>query len=190
MDFINEYPNTLSKETCEVFLNNIKPYTYQEDDDNYVELFDLYEPVSKDEVYNEAVIKMVTAVNEKIKDYFEPMQELMPYSFSYCGFSIMKTKPEGLQMHHDEPFMEKGDLTPRAFIAIIYLTDLMDGEGGEIFFPFQNKAIRPAQGTLVIFPTFFTHPHVVLPTVADRFALRLKYKVNTDTIRKNKGMVI
>ena len=49
------------------------------------------------------------------------------------------------------------DSLHRVLLWMFYLNDV--SEGGETEFYYQNKAIRPEQGTLVIAPAFFTHTH-------------------------------
>lgn len=183
MDFIQEYPDLIPEEVCKLILNNLE----QDNTDNskYLEWHDLYNITDNPDLNCTKEIKeTLTLVNEKIKKYFEPVKQMIPYDFKYCGFSVLKTKPEGLTMHYDEAFIGKGSFEPRTFVALIYLTSLNDSEGGEIFFPHQGKMIKPQAGTLVIFPTFFTYPHCVLPTTGTRFVMRLEYKINTETIKK------
>ena len=54
-----------------------------------------------------------------------------------------------------------GNETIRAVSGLIYLTD--DHEGGEVDFPAQNLKIKPKAGSVVFFPSIFTHPHASCP---------------------------
>lgn len=45
-----------------------------------------------------------------------------------------------------------------------YLND--DFVGGETFFDRQNLKVKPQQGSVLVFPSYYTHPHQSLPVIA------------------------
>ncbi len=49
----------------------------------------------------------------------------------------------------------------RVTAAILYLND--NYEGGETEFPRQNETIKGEQGSVVLFPAIWTHPHRAMP---------------------------
>ena len=78
-------------------------------------------------------------------------------SFKLEGFKIQKTLPgEGYHMWHCEN-MNISPFINRVLAWTIYLNDVE--EGGETEFLHQHKRVKPQQGTLCIFPAYYTHTH-------------------------------
>jgi prolyl 4-hydroxylase len=56
---------------------------------------------------------------------------------------------------------------PTRDISIVgYLND--DFTGGETFFDRQNLKFKPQQGSAIVFPAYYTHPHQALPVARGR----------------------
>jgi prolyl 4-hydroxylase len=56
---------------------------------------------------------------------------------------------------------------PTRDISIVgYLND--DFTGGETFFDRQNLKFKPQQGSVIVFPAYYTHPHQALPVSRGR----------------------
>ena len=55
------------------------------------------------------------------------------------------------------------DTSRRMLVVILYLNTVESG--GETEFLHQSKRVSPVQGTLLIFPAYFTHPHRGNPTL-------------------------
>jgi predicted 2-oxoglutarate/Fe(II)-dependent dioxygenase YbiX len=56
----------------------------------------------------------------------------------------------------------------------IYLND--DFEGGEYYFPVQNKAFKPKAGDLIIFPGNMNYNHIISKvTAGSRYTIPLWY---------------
>lgn len=76
--------------------------------------------------------------------------------FKDMGYAIQRTLPgEYYHWHIDggsHQFMD------RQLVAIWYLNDV-PGPGGATEFEYQDIAIQPEQGKLVLFPPFWTHRH-------------------------------
>ncbi len=54
---------------------------------------------------------------------------------------------------------------PTRDVSIVgYLND--DFAGGETFFDRQNLKVKPRQGSVLVFPSYYTHPHQSLPVIA------------------------
>jgi hypothetical protein len=84
---------------------------------------------------------------------------------------IQRTLPgQGYHMWH----CEHGNIRygNRLALAILYLNDVIDG--GETEFLYQGIRVKPAQGTLIICPSGFTHTHRGNPPLAGE-----KYIMNT-----------
>ncbi len=61
-------------------------------------------------------------------------------------------------------FVEVANGIPTRDISIVgYLND--DFEGGETLFDRQNLKVKPKQGSVVVFPAYYTHPHQSLPVL-------------------------
>ncbi len=60
----------------------------------------------------------------------------------------------------------------RMLVSVLYLNTVE--EGGETEFLYQNMRVSPVQGTLVLFPTYWTHPHRGNPPLKGN-----KYIMNT-----------
>ena len=50
----------------------------------------------------------------------------------------------------------------RALSAVLFVNSIR--RGGLLEFPRQNRTIKPEMGNLVLFPPFFSHPHLTMPT--------------------------
>ena len=76
--------------------------------------------------------------------------------FKDMGYAIQRTDPgEFYHWHIDGGSHE---FAMRQLVAIWYLNDLAD-QGGETEFQYQDVAITPQAGLLVLFPPFWTHLH-------------------------------
>jgi hypothetical protein len=61
-------------------------------------------------------------------------------------------------------FVELANNIPTRDISVVgYLND--DFEGGETFFDRQNIKVKPQKGSVVVFPSYYTHPHQSLPVI-------------------------
>ena len=61
-------------------------------------------------------------------------------------------------------FVELANNIPTRDISVVgYLND--DFEGGETFFDRQNVKVKPQKGSVVVFPSYYTHPHQSLPVI-------------------------
>jgi hypothetical protein len=71
------------------------------------------------------------------------------------GYQIQRTDPGQYYHWHCD------DLPPkhRTMVAIWYLNDLQHDQGGRTQFKQQDLSIRPAAGTLLLFPPYHTHTH-------------------------------
>lgn len=76
--------------------------------------------------------------------------------FKDIGYNIQRYLPgEYYHWHIDGGSHQFAD---RQLVALWYLNDV-EGPGGETEFLYQDVKIRPAEGTLVLFPPFWTHEH-------------------------------
>ena len=73
------------------------------------------------------------------------------------GYTLQKYNPgQGYHLMHCENSGTKFS-NRRVLAWMIYLNDVT--EGGQTYFPYQNKKIKPRAGDAYIWPAYFTHPH-------------------------------
>ncbi|UCE90290.1 MAG: 2OG-Fe(II) oxygenase [Pseudomonadota bacterium] len=86
-------------------------------------------------------------------------RETYPYfkgPFKDMGYAIQRTQPgEHYHWHIDGGSHE---FSQRQLVALWYLNDV-PGPGGETEFLYQDLAVKPEEGKLILFPPFWTHEH-------------------------------
>lgn len=76
--------------------------------------------------------------------------------FKDLGYNLQRY--ESGEYYHWHVDSGPGAFSARQLVAIWYLNDV-PGPGGETEFAFQQVAVRPVRGTLILFPPFWTHVH-------------------------------
>ncbi|MFT6896948.1 MAG: hypothetical protein ACJA13_001353 [Paraglaciecola sp.] len=89
------------------------------------------------------------------------LANLVQYLFRIGDINAQKYEQGigGYPYWHSEVFPQTGnnDALHRILLFMFYLNDV--DEGGETEFYYQNRAIKPKQGSMVIAPAYFTHTH-------------------------------
>jgi hypothetical protein len=132
-------------------------------------------------------LKMLDAyekiVDKKFAAYFRKYDSGLGVKIDSMKFYSCKDVDSGPLMHRYEPPEEGfhvwhadwgpwgGSATHRMVIGMLYLNDV--AKGGETEFLHQKVAIKPRQGTIVVWPAYFTHTHRGNAPVSGR-----KYIVN------------
>ena len=172
-DFIYEKDGFLNTKEAEDFLSKVKNTnlnlikTHYNIHGSNLECHNLqrYEEL-KDLIFNINI-----KVESELMSYFYSY-DVQPLKQSFIGASLLLLKDnESIPKHTDEVF-DNG--TIRNVGILIYLNEV---SGGQLLFPLQKKIVKPEAGKLVIFPASFTHPHLVMNTVGDRYALRFNYGI-------------
>lgn len=109
-------------------------------------------------------------IKDRISKYFQGFK-VETFEQNFLSASVLLTNEGGSTPLHTDDQYDQGVL--RSVGVLIYLNDL--DSGGELAFPLQKRVIKPEAGKIIIFPTSFTHPHFVFPTIKDRYVLRLNY---------------
>lgn len=85
--------------------------------------------------------------------------------------SILRYQPGQFYKRHVDNLLlasrrdEAAQGVPTRDVSIVgYLND--DFVGGETFFDRQNIKVKPQQGSVLVFPSYYTHPHQSLPVIA------------------------
>jgi hypothetical protein len=213
--FINTYPNIISKECCEYFIN------FFENEDRLGHTYDgsTFTGISKE--FKEATdlnlrfnensknwskhqiskhMEMLTYYDKKVKEKFteyvfdyhktpdsqwnqfkESEEEIhrLDIELNYNAPLMHRYKPpnEGYHIWHYDWNPKKRRTCMRMCVGMVYLNDVE--KGGETEFYHQKLKIKPTQGTLVIWPAYFTHTHRGNPPISNT-----KYIVNQWLIPK------
>lgn len=176
--FIKTFKNIVSQKECADFLEEFKKLNL---DQNGERNFDgeqhEYMNLSKQNSLKSFEEKIVLKIKECVKEYLEDFNWLET-KFIFENAMLLKiSKGKGLPLHHDNEISEGG--LRRNFIVLMYLQDML--YGGDLCFPKQSTIIKPEAGLVVIAPTFFTHPHLVLPTFEDRYTYRVNFFIQDGT---------
>jgi len=197
MKFIREYPGAVPHELCESLINFLEHYEtigktfkgkngstndveesikastdydmqFDEDKDIIDEIKQYLNPVTMD-YFNSTIVDpdgnygMIKNIAQ-IENFFELLQgpKLMRY----------RQNAEGYHAYHMD-WMPGAPITMRRMLAaMIYLNDVE--EGGETEFFHQEYFVKPKQGTIIVFPTYFTHQHKGhVPISNDKYVLNM-----------------
>ena len=77
-----------------------------------------------------------------------------------CNAPLMhryKPPEQGFHRWHSDWGLAKPETITRMLVGMVYLNDVE--KGGETEFYHQKVKIKPTQGTLLVWPTYFTHTH-------------------------------
>jgi hypothetical protein len=104
----------------------------------------------------------VKLTGENFEEVGKPnLVNLVNYLFRVGDVNAQRYTAEsgGYPYWHSEvyPQMQHNDALHRVLLFMYYLNDVDDG--GETEFYYQNKAVKPKAGRMVIAPAYFTHTH-------------------------------
>lgn len=166
---IREVLDLVKPEECKEFLEMIKPI--EEITQVNKENFNGYQ-VGYPNI-DSAFLSMVDIlVDIEVDKYIKAFPFMTRRYKRENGILLKLQKDTPLGLHYDSE--DAGDGQVRHFTTLLYLQDLPDGK---LYFPMQERLIDIRPGKLVIFPTFYTHPHAVFPSTVDRYAYRINYFV-------------
>jgi hypothetical protein len=108
------------------------------------------------------------------QSYFAPipgMEEISIPEWSDDGLVMSRYNPGDIcALHVDGQSADPSGNGLRLATLLFFLNTVE--KGGETWFPFQKKKIKPEQGAAVMFPISFTHPHEVLKTFETRYIIQ------------------
>ena len=190
-NFIQIYPNVIPKEMCNYFINRFdeedkmgKTYKGQAGNSVKLNVKDCKDLTIK---YDEETHDFFDLVYAKFVDYVKY------YNSSIDGFlyneiiddesscfkppkhalmHVYEPPKQGYYVWHQDWQSNKEQLATRMLVGMTYLNDVE--EGGETEFYHQKLKIKPKQGTLVVFPAYFTHVHKGHEPISNK-----KYIINT-----------
>lgn len=175
--FIRVYDDVISEFECSLFIKEFKQSnaSIKKDEIN----FDGHQL----EYMNLDNIPLLASFDFKVQDVAQKQvnKYLAEFPWMHNKFylensMLLHISPhQGLPLHSDNEFSEGG--LRRNFIVLMYLQDMESG--GELAFPKQSLVVKPKAGRMVIAPTFYTHPHMVLPTLEDRYTYRVNFFIES-----------
>lgn len=164
-NFIGIYENAYSEEYCDKVIEQFEIV----DKNKFTHSRQEIESIKKDQSIHTGSTWMLddalchTISNEFFEtfwgitnSYREKYSVLTNYPLYVWGNKIQRTEPSGgYHVWH----YESGGVAfcRRALAYIMYLNDVEDG--GETEFLYYSKRIKPKKGTLIIFPSAFSHTH-------------------------------
>ena len=162
-DFIGIYENAFPKEYCQHLINvgekNIIQAQKRKSNPFYNE--DLYFNLAP--YLNEKDIKFFyKTVNNIISNFYikkyQCLEEVVSQGYNITDFKYQITNPsQGYHVWHPEYDYNASETRLRWGVWTFYLNDVE--EGGETEFLYQSLRIKPKQGTLCLFPAYYTHMH-------------------------------
>jgi hypothetical protein len=169
-DFIGVYKNAFSKDYCQNVINyfdncnevGLTVSRQKLDKVKKIEKEDLAIFVTQEDQISLASTKILLSEFAKVfwdcyADYaakFSILDTLAPHQIYH--YKVQKTEVgQGYHIWHCES-QSKSDCA-RVLVWTLYLNDVE--EGGETEFLYQHKRVKPEQGTLIIWPSGFTHTH-------------------------------
>lgn len=106
--------------------------------------------------------------------YFEPRSGLEAVAvpeWSDDGFVMSRYNiGDTCALHVDGQSSDPASNGFRIATLLFFLNSVK--RGGETYFPLQKMKIKPEEGTAVMFPVTFTHPHEVLKTFEKRYIIQ------------------
>lgn len=85
-------------------------------------------------------------------DYFQELR-----AFRSSGFNIQRYHAG--EYYHWHVDGDNPALAQRQLVALWYLNDLDESQGGHTEFKYQQVRVQPQKGNLILFPPFWTHEH-------------------------------
>ena len=176
-DFIGIFPNAASKEYCERVVDHFnwiqKTRGYgtgsirnRQEHDRISALqkeSDMYFLETEQDLLvmdnNVAILQEYSRItwecHHKFKEKHGILGDVNKHGISY-SVKIQKYKPsQGYHAWHCDSSTIGN--SRRLMVSMLYLNTVE--KGGETEFLYQNMRVTPEQGTLVLFPTYWTHPH-------------------------------
>ena len=116
-------------------------------------------------------MRLASIANTLVESYFDrpdAYAETRPANWIDDGYVMACYDPGATcALHVDGQCAEEPSNGYRIATLLFFLNTVE--EGGEIYFPMQDIKIKPVQGTAIIFPPGYMHPHEVLPPKTPRY---------------------
>lgn len=158
MNDIQVYRSALPKTECDFIVSKMRSIV-PKPIGTKIEPTDIKDPLI--DAWGKEFGKRILA--EYLKDYpTESIENYTIHKLQYFYYNPGTACP----VHVDSEY-DYGNV--RTIGMALYLND--DYEGGELYFPTKNFAVKPEAGTSVVFPVGYTHPHGSTPCSGERHAI-------------------
>jgi hypothetical protein len=197
-NFIKEIPELFSEDFCNRYINVFEELKISpvRNEYNFNGIHEEYKYLDSYKELREMDREIQKKANEEVSKYLQKLKNFYPIKSKLDGVSVLRLKKNCmLDLHYDPEItydkyinlvdskanklsmkihnLFRKKINRRHLSVLMYLQEM---EGGELYFPLQEVLVKPKPGLLVIFPTFFTHPHTVLPPLnKDRYTYRFNY---------------
>ncbi len=172
-DFVDVFDQALSVDYCEKAIDQLSRDQRLTDDPQPDYSTRKYMNLSEHKDLNKFTMNFSHVASDLAESYFElpeGMEESQIADWIDDGFIFAHYRPgDDLKLHVDGQSSEKGRNGLRLVTVLFFLNDT---QGGELVFPMQERVIQPKQGSAVVFPVGFTHPHFVEACQSDRFIVQ------------------
>ena len=174
---IIKIPNFISDEECAILVDAFENNALKNSANGFWDNMIVYPAKLTDRDILELKINTSTRTRKAILDLYKP-KEIFSDSIMLCQWDVGKQ----LTSHIDNQDSHEYSTPWRTYSSLVYLNE--DFEGGEIFFPRLNEALKPATGMLVIFSSGPEHEHgVKAVTAGQRYTMPSWY--TSDEAHKN-----
>lgn len=178
MTFIETVPRVVTDKECADFLKVFKALNLNENGEvNFDGEQQEYMNLSQHPELKAFEDKVIAGAAKAVDNYLKVCSWMETKYILENAMLLRIPAGKGLPVHHDNEISEDG--MRRHFIVLMYLQTML--YGGDLCFPKQGVIIKPEPGLMVIAPTFFTHPHFVVPTVEDRYTYRVNFFIQDGT---------
>jgi len=160
-NWIYSFENIFNKEVCETLKTLV--------DKNAVTLNESYRKCKQ--YFIPVENEIIPIVKERLKLAVDEYKSMVPDN-NHLAFASQMEQPSVLRydVNAEDHFHLHSDnwnsaSACRQLSVVAYLSDCE--EGGETIFPNQEIILKPKQGTVVLFPAFYTHPHLATSPVSE-----------------------
>lgn len=162
-DFIGIYENAFPKEYCQYLIDigkkNIAKAKVRESNPFYNEDLNFNLALYLNEKDIKFFHKTITnIINNFWSNKYQCLSVIASKGYNVTDFKYQITNPsQGYHIWHSEYDYNISETRLRWGVWTFYLNDIE--EGGETEFLYQSLRIKPKQGTLCLFPAYYTHTH-------------------------------
>lgn len=169
LDFIETIPDVLSKEECASIIKALenklidsekyKSAIIEDDSDSRKDISIFPRKFGSLEFAVDLVEDALFKNQSKYKDNYN--------KYLHGGWKFQKSSAGGgfYDWHTEQGMSKNVDITARFMVWMIYLNTVE--KGGKTEFKYQERAVKPEAGTLLIWPAGYTHVHRAAPDLEE-----------------------
>ncbi|MEL0101938.1 MAG: 2OG-Fe(II) oxygenase [Gammaproteobacteria bacterium] len=162
--FIYEFKNALKKDDCKNIIerfeknkedhyigkigqNLSEDLSIKKSTDLFISGKEMWKDIDK--IFFNALAKSLNTFKKEFDFFNGPFKDM--------GYAIQRT--EAGQYYHWHIDGGSHEFSSRQLVAIFYLNDIKENQGGTTDFFYQDVSVLPEAGKLILFPPFWTHKH-------------------------------